>query len=107
MVLILLMYYRCIIQDDVEDWRTESITMRAVYSNATLCIAATAAQDCNSGLFVERDLSYRTHIKMRITWQTIRQDYMSMPDGDYCLSTGWVSSGHNIDSATLNHRAWV
>jgi hypothetical protein len=44
----------CIIQDDTEDWRTESLRMDQVYKNALLNIAATAASDSRRGLFYSR-----------------------------------------------------
>jgi hypothetical protein len=44
----------CIIQDDKEDWRTESLLMDQVYKNALLNIATTAASDSRGGLFHSR-----------------------------------------------------
>jgi hypothetical protein len=44
---------RCIIQDDPDDWRKEAGQMRNVYCNAVFCIAATAAIDGSTGLFVK------------------------------------------------------
>jgi Heterokaryon incompatibility protein (HET) len=44
----------CIIQDDPEDWGTESLLMDQVYKNALLNIAATAASDSSGGLFYSR-----------------------------------------------------
>jgi hypothetical protein len=39
----------CIIQDDVEDWQTESGKMADVYSDAYLVIGANRSFDCNGG----------------------------------------------------------
>lgn len=44
----------CIIQDDEDDWRTESLLMNQVYKNAPFNIAATAASDSRMGLFYSR-----------------------------------------------------
>lgn len=44
----------CIIQDDKRDWEVESAAMGAIYSNAYLCIAASAAPDSNVGILQER-----------------------------------------------------
>jgi hypothetical protein len=44
----------CIIQDDPDDWRTESLLMDQVYKNALFNIAATAASDSRGGLFYSR-----------------------------------------------------
>jgi hypothetical protein len=41
----------CIIQDSTEDWAQESANMAAVYSGATVVIAADAAQDSTDGCF--------------------------------------------------------
>jgi hypothetical protein len=39
----------CIVQDDVDDWATESSNMAHIYSAACLVIAATRAKDCAEG----------------------------------------------------------
>ena len=44
----------CIVQDDTEDWITESALMEKVYRNALCNIAAAAASDGTAGLFFER-----------------------------------------------------
>lgn len=41
----------CIIQDSEEDWQIEARKMTDVYSNSVLNIAASAAEDCEGGLF--------------------------------------------------------
>ncbi|KAF2659825.1 HET-domain-containing protein [Lophiostoma macrostomum CBS 122681] len=97
----------CIIQDDVDDWRTESAAMRDVYGSAAFCIAATAAEDSSTGLFVDRDLTNRTPVKVRLTPETSRQPNHNMLGNDYSLGVDWVSSHQVIDGATLNQRAWV
>ncbi|KAH8810746.1 heterokaryon incompatibility protein-domain-containing protein [Xylogone sp. PMI_703] len=45
----------CIIQDSLEDWSRESITMKDVYGNCILNIAAQGAKDCEEGIFSHRD----------------------------------------------------
>lgn len=44
----------CIVQDDSQDWETESANMANIYSNSYLTTAATAASDSHKGLFVDR-----------------------------------------------------
>lgn len=44
----------CIIQDSMEDWKRESLTMRYVYSHSECNIVASAAIDQESGLFRPR-----------------------------------------------------
>ncbi|KAI8623250.1 heterokaryon incompatibility protein-domain-containing protein [Xylariaceae sp. FL1651] len=41
----------CIIQDDAEDWMTESQTMCHVYENSWLTVASTAIPDCSYNLW--------------------------------------------------------
>lgn len=45
----------CIMQDSAQDWQTESQTMRLVYGQAALTIAAANASDSSKGLFTQRD----------------------------------------------------
>ena len=45
----------CIIQDSVQDWRTESRKMGGIYANALCNIAAEAASNCKGGLFLPRE----------------------------------------------------
>lgn len=47
----------CIIQDDDEDWRSESVRMSEIYGGSSLTIAATAAPDGSYGCLQEQDLS--------------------------------------------------
>ncbi|KAL5317895.1 hypothetical protein ACEPPN_014995 [Leptodophora sp. 'Broadleaf-Isolate-01'] len=44
----------CIIQDDENDWRVESLKMADIYENAELVVSATGAKDGSEGLFRER-----------------------------------------------------
>ncbi|KAN0110247.1 HET domain containing protein [Hyaloscypha variabilis] len=48
----------CIVQDCEEDWRNESKLMAVVYANSWCNLAADAAADSDSGLFVNRDVSH-------------------------------------------------
>jgi hypothetical protein len=43
----------CIIQDDIEDWNTQSQKMAAIFSNSYLTISAIASKDPHSGCFAE------------------------------------------------------
>jgi Heterokaryon incompatibility protein (HET) len=43
----------CILQDDGEDWKTESAAMTATYENNFLTIAATDATDTDKGSFMD------------------------------------------------------
>ncbi|KAK4900334.1 hypothetical protein LTR27_002559 [Elasticomyces elasticus] len=39
----------CILQDDIEDWKTEAPNMSAYYGGCYICLAATASPDHNGG----------------------------------------------------------
>jgi len=81
--------------------------MREVYSKAAFCIAATAAQSGDTGLFFDRDVQQLTPIKVEVTRSSLDE------------SSGWPSPGtylfgfHSLDllslvnSSPLNRRAWV
>lgn len=45
----------CIVQGDADDWRRESQNMGQIFQNAVCTIAATAAPDSESGLFLRLD----------------------------------------------------
>ncbi|KAK5164829.1 uncharacterized protein LTR77_009493 [Saxophila tyrrhenica] len=45
----------CIVQDDLEDWRQEAANMASVYAGASICIAASAGDHGDSGLFKRRE----------------------------------------------------
>lgn len=49
----------CIVQDNLEDWKRESIRMRTVYGNSYLNIAGYHALDSNGGLFSSSPLLQR------------------------------------------------
>jgi hypothetical protein len=44
----------CIVQDDVNDWATESSKMADIYSAACLVVAATRSDDCAAGFLQDR-----------------------------------------------------
>ena len=44
----------CIIQDDDDDWQSESSNMRAIYRNASFVISASDASHSDSGMFYDR-----------------------------------------------------
>jgi hypothetical protein len=78
-----------------------------VYGSAAFCIAATAAENSDTGLFVDRDLRFRTPVKVDINWGQVAATRGSVPSGSYALRTEWISTIFNIDDAVLNKRAWV
>jgi hypothetical protein len=100
---------RCILQDDHDDWLRESAAMRDVYSNAAVCIAATAAEDGNTGLFFDRDMEVMTPVKVEFS-RTIYAGHgtsLDHPCGSYMLQFERHYRSQVIDRAPLNDRAWV
>jgi Heterokaryon incompatibility protein (HET) len=48
----------CILQDNQSDWVEQSLHMKSIYGNATLTIAASAADDSSKGIFSDRHVYY-------------------------------------------------
>jgi len=61
----------CIVQDDIQDWETESANMANIYSNSYLTIAATAAPDSFTGLFLDRWTSAGDKTGIRLPIQAL------------------------------------
>jgi hypothetical protein len=85
----------CIIQDSIEDWAAESVTMGKVYQTATLCIAAAASKDADGGLFQCRSL-YRC--RFNLGSRTHSESYLAVDSELWTVGVG---------EAPLNTRAWV
>lgn len=85
----------CIIQDSIDDWRTESSLMSKVYSFSDLNIAAASANDGRDGCF-SRDWQNR-HVRVR---PDMRSDEVYLVfDSD-----SWRK---DIQESPLLQRAWV
>ncbi|KAH7357083.1 heterokaryon incompatibility protein-domain-containing protein [Rhexocercosporidium sp. MPI-PUGE-AT-0058] len=48
----------CIVQDDILDWKRESVRMAVIYSNSYINIAATGASDSRGGCLYPRSLKH-------------------------------------------------
>lgn len=59
----------CIIQDDEDDWRQESLLISTVYGNFYLNIAATGASDGSQGCFFENNSRKKIN-KLQVGGQT-------------------------------------
>jgi hypothetical protein len=44
----------CIVQDDIDDWKMESVKMSSVYGNSTISLAASKATNGSDGMFADR-----------------------------------------------------
>lgn len=85
----------CINQDSAEDWALESSSMRLIYRNCILNIAAAAAEDGSMGCFFDRDPNIVRPCRIRIAESGFY---------DFAVSNVWSS---NILNVSLNPRAWV
>lgn len=90
----------CILQDSVEDWKAEAASMRDVYGNTFLNIAALSAGNDDGGCFFERD---PLDVSPGLVW--LRRGRATKP----CVlqleyTDGWrYSFSHEI----LLERSWV
>ncbi|CAI9634103.1 unnamed protein product [Alternaria burnsii] len=97
----------CIFQDDLHDWAAEASRMRNIYSKADFCIAATAAESGDVGLFFDRDSELLTPVMVEATWSS-KGDLFDWPrPGSYLFGFHRVSARTEVDPAPLNQRAWV
>ena len=95
---------RCIFQDNPEDWQKEASCMRDVYSQAVCCIAATAAENGNVGLFIDRDSRFLVPIQIEVNWTFHEWEVLS---GIFWIGCHFIPTSSAIDAAPLNRRAWV
>jgi hypothetical protein len=87
----------CIVQDDEEDWETESRKMESVFANAYCTIAATSAEDSRAG-FLERRLNRRS---VRLVDGSVGTSFCV-----YACEIGG-SFDNDVTNSILNKRAWV
>jgi hypothetical protein len=58
----------CIIQEDIPDWARESAQMASVYSQSRVNIAASAAPDGRTGLFLDRNPKLLAPLELKVKW---------------------------------------
>jgi len=80
--------------------------MGEVYGNAACCIAATASEDCHSGLFLDREPRLVQPVKVQATWSHELSSHRFPPPGTYWCSFAWTTPAI-VDNSPLNRRAWV
>ena len=88
----------CIIQDSNEDWERESKSMKHIYQNYFLNVAALNAVDVAGGLFADRNSNAVRLLKVQLQWsRELKGDYR------------WVDHLSHIEDlkAPLMKRAWV
>ncbi len=89
----------CIIQDSIEDWNIESLSMQRVYGGCILNIAAAASDDCTGSLFSTKSSPLQPRV---ISVGSSKDALVSR----YHL---WDQSlwDAEVEAAKLNTRAWV
>ncbi|KAF8846699.1 HET-domain-containing protein [Acephala macrosclerotiorum] len=96
----------CIIQGgpaSKADWLEESVTMKNVYQNAFLNIAASAAEDSSEGLFFKRDVRDVHRAKISVAWYWWHGEACS---GELiiCETDFW---NRELECSPLLSRGWV
>ena len=89
----------CIIQDDPQDWRAESITMQDVYTHSFCNLSAMAISSGVHGLFPPRDIDRVRPCEVETSW--VGRDpetYVPIP------KRFW---DEQLDYAPLSRRGWV
>jgi hypothetical protein len=83
--------------------------MKDIYRSAAFCIAATAANDGNDGLFHERDPRGVHPVKIDMAWSIAPLSLWSesvAPMGPYWVGCHLFEERAAIHNAPLNKRAW-
>ncbi|KAI0174135.1 heterokaryon incompatibility protein-domain-containing protein [Pestalotiopsis sp. NC0098] len=91
----------CIVQDDDEDWRQESLKMGHVYSCSAINISATGAADGSIGCFFDRDGQIRDGIQ-KISIPFFATDEVEISYD--CIRASLCRE--DIMDSPLNSRAW-
>lgn len=98
-------------QDDLNDWTREASRMAAVYANAVVTIAATAAKDSSEGLFLPRMKTTEPRVDISYDCKENRGRGRSLGTGTmticHCFNAYDANAHESIDRAPLNQRAWV
>ncbi|KAF2647883.1 HET-domain-containing protein, partial [Lophiostoma macrostomum CBS 122681] len=96
----------CILQDSVDDWRAESVTMGDVFRHAAVTISATASSDSKGGCFRERDSFLHTNCTlMASTTSNLFLDVSPRVRGQ-CSSLEDLFV-EKVDCAPLSLRSWT
>jgi hypothetical protein len=90
----------CIVQDDLDDWATESSNMADIYSGACLVIAATRAKDCAEGFLQSRSEP------LVLDW-TLPSKPFAEVTARRTISHDCISLNSTIFAQPLHERAWA
>ncbi len=86
-------------QDSIEDWSCEARTMREVYKNALITIAATGAHNSTGGCFFERNPQGVKALSVAAELDILGKGQF------YCLDRETWARG--VEQSPLSRRAWV
>jgi hypothetical protein len=101
----------CIVQDSIDDWRSESLAMYHVYKNSFCNIAATASPTPHGGLFHQSKSMAGKLGSIKNTWcnfeqlksqENITPSFRSI---DTVIPHHYVAA--EVDSSPLISRAWI
>ncbi|KAK4182468.1 heterokaryon incompatibility protein-domain-containing protein [Podospora australis] len=90
----------CIIQDSREDWEREALTMKDVYQNSILNVAAAAAAESSDASFLSRNPDFIRSLKVRVEWDH------AVPAPEYYLVNEDLYTD-DIKNSPLHQRSWV
>ena len=76
----------CIVQDDPQDWQEQSTRMAMIYANAYLNISATAAPDCETGIFSLRRRNKESQMR---TYGLPPEDFGEIWNAQIEAKIGW------------------
>jgi hypothetical protein len=91
----------CIIQNSVEDWNRESVSMRLVYANSYCTIAAGWAPDPTFGLFSERDVEVIRCGHVGTNWAS---QWPGLSNVRMYETGAW---GTTLEESSLQKRGWA
>lgn len=86
-------------QDSTEDWSREALTMREVYKNSLITIAATGAHNSMEGCFFHRNPQSVKPLRVAAELDVLGKGLF------YCLDRETWAKG--VEKSPLSRRAWV
>ncbi|KFA45827.1 hypothetical protein S40293_09656, partial [Stachybotrys chartarum IBT 40293] len=94
----------CIVQDDAEDWRRESVQMGRIYKDAAVTVAASGAADSSEGCFIARE----SPVPPVAIHYTQESSSGSFTDDNVMFATLFPDQAvSSLSQAPLGTRAWI
>ncbi|KAE8447426.1 hypothetical protein EG329_010840 [Mollisiaceae sp. DMI_Dod_QoI] len=94
----------CIIQDDMNDWDTESSRMSDIYGNSSINIAASSAVDGSAGLFFDRHAALKSYVQTDDTvfYDCIPGLFNAILEDSPLSARGWALQERVLPRRTLH-----